>query len=74
MTPGKQLSEVRVLFMGRECFEALSEHDCQQIYDIHQDDIIERANRILWSCCWNMLNIFYSSRTLTTSLRKMCAR
>jgi len=43
VTPGKQLSEVRVLFMGRECFEALSEHDCQQIYDIHQDDIIESS-------------------------------
>lgn len=43
MTPGKQLAEVRVLFMGRECFEALSEHDCQLIYDNHQRDIIERA-------------------------------
>lgn len=43
MTPGKQLAEVRVLFMGRECFEALSEHDCQQIYDNHQRDIIEKA-------------------------------
>lgn len=45
MTPGKQLSEVRVLFMGRECFEALSEHDCQQIYDIHQDEIIEKSKQ-----------------------------
>ncbi|XP_055390265.1 rho GTPase-activating protein 190 isoform X3 [Condylostylus longicornis] len=43
VTPGKQLSEVRVLFMGRECFEALSEHDCQQIYDNHQREIIEKA-------------------------------
>lgn len=45
VTPGKQLSEVRVLFMGRECFEALSEHDCQQIYDIHQDEIIEKSKQ-----------------------------
>jgi hypothetical protein len=43
VTPGKLLSEVRVLFMGRECFEALSEQDCQQIYDQHQKEIIEKA-------------------------------
>lgn len=43
VTPGKQLSEVRVLFMGRECFEALSHHDCQEIYDQHQKEIIEKA-------------------------------
>ncbi|XP_037941714.1 rho GTPase-activating protein 190 [Teleopsis dalmanni] len=43
VTPGKKLSEVRVLFMGRECFEALSEHDCQQIYDIHQEEILEKC-------------------------------
>lgn len=39
------MSEVRVLFMGRECFEALSEHDCQQIYDAHQRELIENAKR-----------------------------
>lgn len=43
VTPGKALSEVRVLFMGRECFEALSEMDCQYIYDQHQKEIIEKA-------------------------------
>jgi hypothetical protein len=43
VTPGKALSEVRVLFMGRECFEALSEMDCQHIYDQHQKEIIEKA-------------------------------
>ncbi|GLH15540.1 Rho GTPase-activating protein 190 [Gryllus bimaculatus] len=43
VTPGKLLSEVRVLFMGRECFEALSEQDCQQIYDQHQKEIVEKA-------------------------------
>lgn len=31
--------------MGRECFEALSEHDCQQIYDIHQEEIIEKCKQ-----------------------------
>ena len=43
VTPGKQMSEVRVLFMGRECFEALLEHECQQIYDSHQRELIEMA-------------------------------
>ena len=43
VTPGKMLAEVRVLFMGRECFEALSEQDCQQIYDQHQKEIIDKA-------------------------------
>lgn len=37
------MSEVRVLFMGRECFEALSLDDCQYIYDKHQKNIIEKA-------------------------------
>lgn len=29
--------------MGHECFEALSEHDCQQIYDNHQRELVENA-------------------------------
>lgn len=37
------MSEVKVLFMGHECFEALSQEDCQYIYDIHQKTIIENA-------------------------------
>jgi len=45
VTPGKTLSEVQVLFMGRECFEALSEADCHHIYDQHQRDITEKARR-----------------------------
>lgn len=43
VNPGKPLSEVQVLFMGRECFEALSYEDCQNIYDKHQRNIIEKA-------------------------------
>ncbi|CAG2055859.1 unnamed protein product [Timema podura] len=45
VTPGKLLSEVRVLFMGRECFEALTEQDCQNIYDQHQKEIVEKAKQ-----------------------------
>ena len=51
VTPGKALSEVRVLFMGRECFEALSEMDCQHIYDQHQKEIIEKAKHNFQVCC-----------------------
>lgn len=43
VNPGKPLSEVQVLFLGRECFEALSHEDCQNIYDKHQKSIIEKA-------------------------------
>uniref|UniRef100_T1J1J5 Rho GTPase-activating protein 190 n=1 Tax=Strigamia maritima TaxID=126957 RepID=T1J1J5_STRMM len=43
VTPGKSLSEVHVLLMGRECYEALSDIDRQEMYDMHQKEIIERA-------------------------------
>lgn len=43
VTPGKSLGEVRVLFMGRECFENLSEQDCLYIYENHQKEIAEKA-------------------------------
>ncbi|RXG52306.1 Rho GTPase-activating protein [Armadillidium vulgare] len=43
VTPGKKLDEVRVLFMGRESFDSLSEPDRQIIYDQHQKDITEKA-------------------------------
>lgn len=45
VTPGKRLDEVRVLFMGRESFDSLSEHDRQFIYDQHQKDITEKARQ-----------------------------
>lgn len=45
VTPGKRLDEVRVLFMGRESFDSLSEQDRQLIYDQHQRDITEKARQ-----------------------------
>lgn len=45
VTPGKRLDEVRVLFMGRESFDSLSEHDRQFIYEQHQKDITEKARQ-----------------------------
>ncbi|XP_047740430.1 rho GTPase-activating protein 190 isoform X12 [Hyalella azteca] len=43
VTAGKRLDEVRVLFMGRESFDSLTEHDRQIIYDQHQKEITEKA-------------------------------
>lgn len=65
VTPGKPLSEVRVLFMGRECFEALSEHECQQIYDSHQRQIIERAKYNFQELLFEHANIFYNLKSIT---------
>ncbi|KAK9890323.1 hypothetical protein WA026_010422 [Henosepilachna vigintioctopunctata] len=67
VTPGKPLSEVRVLFMGRECFEALSEHDCQQIYDQHQRQIIESAKYNFQELLLEHANIFYNLKSMTSS-------
>jgi hypothetical protein len=43
ITPGKPLDDVRVLLLGRDCFEALAPADAQEIYNLHQREIIERA-------------------------------
>lgn len=67
MTPGKQLIEVRVLFMGRECFEALSEHDCQQIYDNHQRDIIEKAKHNFQELLLEHADLFYHFKSIEPS-------
>ncbi|XP_074603471.1 rho GTPase-activating protein 190 isoform X2 [Brevipalpus obovatus] len=44
-TPGKLFAEVRILFLGRECYESLSELDLKEIYADHQHLITERAKR-----------------------------
>ncbi|XP_021701384.1 rho GTPase-activating protein 190 isoform X2 [Aedes aegypti] len=67
VTPGKQLSEVRVLFMGRECFEALSEHDCQQIYDNHQRELIETAKRNFQELLMEHADLFYHFKNIEPS-------
>lgn len=67
VTPGKQLSEVRVLFMGRECFEALSEHDCQQIYDNHQKEIVDKAKHNFQELLLEHADLFYHFKSLEPS-------
>ncbi|XP_068917100.1 rho GTPase-activating protein 190 isoform X2 [Tenebrio molitor] len=64
VTPGKHLSEVRVLFMGRECFEALSEHDCQQIYDAHQRELIENAKHNFQELLLEHADLFYHFKSI----------
>lgn len=61
--------------MGRECFEALSEHECQQIYDNHQRDLIENAkhnfqvniNQWCYSFCLLELNILLNNLNIATT-------
>ncbi|XP_022207896.1 rho GTPase-activating protein 190 isoform X1 [Nilaparvata lugens] len=64
VTPGKLLSEVRVLFMGRECFEALSEEDCQVIYDRHQKDIVEKAKHCFQELLLEHADLFYHFKSI----------
>ncbi|XP_033214904.1 rho GTPase-activating protein 190 isoform X3 [Belonocnema kinseyi] len=67
VTPGKHLSEVRVLFMGRECFEALSHHDCQEVYDQHQKEIIEKAKHNFQELLLEHADLFYHFKSLAPS-------
>ncbi|KAL0271513.1 UNVERIFIED_CONTAM: hypothetical protein PYX00_008585 [Menopon gallinae] len=64
VTPGKLLSEVRVLFMGRECFEALTESDCQIIYDQHQKEIIEKAKHNFQELLLEHADLFYHFKSI----------
>ena len=45
VTPGKSLNELRVLFLGRQCFENLPENEVQEIYDLHQRELIQRSKK-----------------------------
>lgn len=50
--------------MGRECFEALSEHDCQQIYDNHQRDLIENAKHNFQELLLENADLFYHFKSI----------
>lgn len=64
VTPGKLLSEVRVLFMGRECFEALSEDDCQYIYSKHQKELVEKAKLNFQELLLENADLFYHFKSI----------
>lgn len=59
VTPGKPLTEVQVLFMGRTCYESLSENDLLEIYDDHQREITEKAKQNFQELLLENAEIFY---------------
>ncbi|CAH2099094.1 unnamed protein product [Euphydryas editha] len=65
VTPGKQLSEVRVLLMGRECYEALTEEQQQRVYDEHQREIQRRAKHNLQELLLEHADLFYHFKRIS---------
>jgi len=63
VTPGKKLDEVRVLFMGRECFESLPEMELHQIYELHQQDLIARCKKNFQELLLEKADLFYQFRS-----------
>ena len=59
VTPGKALNEVRVFFMGRECYEALTEPDLQETYEEYQREITEVAKKHFQELLLEHSEIFY---------------
>jgi len=43
--PGKSLADVAIFFLGRECFNGLTEKEKQDIYDEHQITLRSIARR-----------------------------
>ncbi|XP_068241238.1 rho GTPase-activating protein 190 isoform X7 [Palaemon carinicauda] len=67
VTPGKRLDEVRVLFMGRESFDSLSENDRQYIYEQHQKDITEKARQNFHELLLEQAELFYHVKSIAPS-------
>ena len=63
VTPGKKLEEVRVLFMGRECWEGLPELERQQIYEMHQQDLVLRCKKNFQELLLEKADLFYQFRS-----------
>ena len=63
VTPGKNLGEVKVLFLGRECFENLSDPEIQDIYDLHQREIILKAKKNFQELLLERADLFYQFRS-----------
>ena len=63
VTPGKSLNELRVLFLGRECFENLPEQDIQEIYDLHQRELIQRSKKNFQELLLERADLFYQFRS-----------
>ena len=63
VTPGKGLGEVKVLFLGRECFENLTEQEVNDIYDLHQRELILKAKRNFQELLLERADLFYQFRS-----------
>merc|ERR1719402_1774656 len=49
--------------MGRECFEALTEAERQQIYDLHQTELADRCKRNFQELLMEKADLFYQFRS-----------
>eukprot|EP00095_Tigriopus_kingsejongensis_P003293 maker-scaffold355_size198070-snap-gene-0.30 protein:Tk03293 transcript:maker-scaffold355_size198070-snap-gene-0.30-mRNA-1 annotation:"rho gtpase-activating protein 190 isoform x5" len=63
VTPGKSLNELRVLFLGRECFENLPENEIEEIYELHQRELIQKAKRNFQELLLERADLFYQFRS-----------
>ena len=62
VTPGKALGELKVLFLGRECFESLPEAEILEIYDLHQRELIARSKKNFQELLLERSDLFYQYR------------
>ena len=62
VTPGKALGELKVLFLGRECFENLPEAEILEIYDLHQRELIARSKKNFQELLLERSDLFYQYR------------
>ena len=67
VTPGKRLEEVRVLFMGRESFDTLTEYDRQIIYEQHQKEITDKARQNFSELLLEHAELFYHVKSIAPS-------
>ena len=65
VTPGKALGELKVLFLGRECFESLPEAEILEIYDLHQRELIARSKKNFQELLLERSDLFYQYRDET---------
>lgn len=63
VTPGKGLNEVKVLFLGRECFENLPENEIMEIYEIHQRELIQKSKKNFQELLLERADLFYQYRS-----------
>jgi hypothetical protein len=63
VTPGKALGELKVLFLGRECFENLPDAEIMEIYDLHQRELIARSKRNFQELLLERSDLFYQYRS-----------